>query len=62
MEISRLGIISGADRLPIISKVVVRGDTVYLCSDARNPPVRACVGVELWRPELLVEVMAIASR
>ena len=31
METTRLGIIAGGDGLPIISKVVVRGDTVYVC-------------------------------
>lgn len=29
--------------------------------DADNPPVRACVQAELWRPGLLVEVMVTAA-
>lgn len=120
MTISRLGIVSGTDGLPVISKAVIRGDTVYLCGvtpdpvgdvtaqtrqvleridrllqsagtdksrlltaqvwlsdmklfadhnaawnewvDAQNPPARACVGAELWRPGMLVEIMVTASR
>jgi enamine deaminase RidA (YjgF/YER057c/UK114 family) len=30
--------------------------------DRANPPVRACIGAELWRPELLVEIMVTAER
>jgi enamine deaminase RidA (YjgF/YER057c/UK114 family) len=30
--------------------------------DPNNPPVRACVGAELWRPNLLVEIMVTAAR
>jgi enamine deaminase RidA (YjgF/YER057c/UK114 family) len=30
--------------------------------DAQNPPARACVGAELWRPGMLVELMVTASR
>jgi enamine deaminase RidA (YjgF/YER057c/UK114 family) len=120
MTISRIGIVPGTDGLPIISKVVVRDDTVYVCGvtpdpvgdvrtqtrqvleridkllqaagtdksklltaqvwlsdmalfaehnaawnewvDARNPPVRACVGAQLWRPNMLVEIMVTASK
>ena len=120
MGISRLGIVPGTDGLPIISRVVVRDDTVYVCGvtpdpigdvntqtrqvleridrllhsagtdksklltaqvwlsemklfrdhnavwnewvDANNPPVRACVGAELWRPNMLVEIMVTASK
>jgi len=119
MDISRLGTVSG-DGLPIISKLTVRGDMVYVCGvtsdpvgdvkaqtrqvleridrllqsagtdksrilsaqvwlsdmkyfaehnavwnewvDAKNPPVRACVGATLFRPELLVEIMVVASK
>ena len=120
MEITRIGIVSGNDGLPIISKVAIRGDTVYLLGvtadpagdirtqtrqvleridrllvaagtskskllsaqvwlsdmrlfeehnaewnawvDPASPPVRACVGAALWKPELLVEVMVTAAR
>ncbi|HEX7271654.1 MAG TPA: RidA family protein [Casimicrobiaceae bacterium] len=120
MTISRQGIIDAGPGLPIISRVVAHGDTVYLCGvtpepvgdirsqtrqvleridkllaaagtdksklltaqvwlkdmslfaehnaewnvwvDKANPPVRACVGAPLWRPELLVEIMATAAR
>ena len=31
-------------------------------ADRANPPVRACVGAPLFRPELLVEIMATAAR
>lgn len=30
--------------------------------DADNPPVRACVGADLWQPKLLVEIMVTAAR
>jgi enamine deaminase RidA (YjgF/YER057c/UK114 family) len=30
--------------------------------DHDNPPARACVGAPQWRPGLLVEIMATASR
>lgn len=30
--------------------------------DVNHPPVRACVGAPLWRPNLLVEVMVAAAR
>lgn len=30
--------------------------------DPRNPPVRACVRAELWRPNLLVEIMVTATK
>ncbi len=120
MTISRMGIVPGTDGLPVISKVVVRGDTVYVCGvtpdpvgdvkvqtrqvleridrllqsagtdksmlltaqvwlsdmnlfadhnaawnewvDAANPPVRACVGAPLWRPNMLVEIMVTAAK
>ena len=120
MDITRHGIIEGADGLPRISRVVAHGDTIYVCGvtadpvgdittqtqqvldridrllqtagtdksklltaqvwltdmslfaqhnavwnawvDPQNPPVRACVRADLWRPELLVEVMVTAAR
>jgi enamine deaminase RidA (YjgF/YER057c/UK114 family) len=119
MDIVRHGITDGANGLPIISRAVVRGETVYLCGvtpdpngdireqtkqvldridrllhtagtdksklltaqvwlsdmrlfeahnavwnewvDSKNPPVRACVQAELWRPNLLVEIMVTAA-
>jgi enamine deaminase RidA (YjgF/YER057c/UK114 family) len=30
--------------------------------DPQNPPVRACVRADLWRPNLLVEIMVTAAR
>jgi len=30
--------------------------------DQNNPPVRACVGAELWKPGLLVEIMVTAAK
>jgi enamine deaminase RidA (YjgF/YER057c/UK114 family) len=30
--------------------------------DRKNPPVRACVQANLWRPNLLVEIMVTAAR
>jgi enamine deaminase RidA (YjgF/YER057c/UK114 family) len=30
--------------------------------DRQNPPVRACVGAPLYRPEPLVEIMVTAAR
>ena len=30
--------------------------------DPQNPPVRACVGAELWRPNMLVEIMVTAAQ
>jgi enamine deaminase RidA (YjgF/YER057c/UK114 family) len=30
--------------------------------DRSNPPVRACVGAELWRPNMLVEIMVTAEK
>jgi len=30
--------------------------------DQANPPVRACVGAQLWKPGLLVEIMVTAER
>jgi enamine deaminase RidA (YjgF/YER057c/UK114 family) len=30
--------------------------------DPQNPPVRAYVRAELWRPNMLVEIMVTASR
>lgn len=37
MTIQRHGITSGANGLPIISRTVVRGDTVYLCGVTPDP-------------------------
>jgi enamine deaminase RidA (YjgF/YER057c/UK114 family) len=120
MSMQRLGIVPGNDGLPIISKAVIRGDTVYLCGvtpdpvgdvaaqtrqvldridrllqaagtdksklitaqvwladmadfaahnavwnewvDRESPPVRACVGAALWRPQMRVEIMVTAAR
>ena len=120
MSITRHGITDGTHGLPIISRAVVRGDTVYLCGvtpdpvgdiasqtkqvldridqllhqagsdrskvltaqvwlsdlrlfayhnavwnawvDRNNPPVRACVQAELWKPGMLVEIMVTAAR
>ncbi len=30
--------------------------------DRNNPPVRACVRADLWRPGMLVEIMVIAAK
>jgi enamine deaminase RidA (YjgF/YER057c/UK114 family) len=30
--------------------------------DPKNPPVRACVQTDLWRPGMLVEIMVTAAR
>ena len=30
--------------------------------DPQNPPVRACVRAELWRPNMLVEIMVTATK
>ncbi len=120
MSTTRINIVEPADGLPCISRVVVRGDTVYVCGvtpdpvgniktqtrqvleridgfleaagthksklltaqvwlsdmrlfgehnsvwnewvDRKNPPVRACVGAELWRPNMLVEIMVTAEK
>ncbi len=119
MKITRHSLTEGANGLPIISRAVVRGDTVYLCGvtpdpvgdiraqtkqvleridqllltagtdksklltaqvwlsdmrlfeahndawnawvDRQNPPVRACVQADLWRPNMLVEIMVTAE-
>jgi enamine deaminase RidA (YjgF/YER057c/UK114 family) len=120
MSITRYGTTDGTNGLPIISRAVVRGDTVYLCGvtpdpsgdikaqtkqvldridrllqtagtdksklltaqiwlsdmrlfeahnavwnewvDPKNPPVRACVQADLWRPNMLVEIMVTAAK
>jgi len=128
MTITRHGITEATEgrpiisTIPIISRVVVRDDTVYVCGvtanvfstddirmqtkealdtidrllrtggtdksnlltaqvwlsdmslfeahnavwnewvDPKNAPVRACVRAELWRPNLLVEIMVTAAR
>ena len=120
MTITRHGMTEGTTGLPIISRAVVRGDTVYLCGvtpdpvggikaqtqqvldridrllqtagsdksklltaqvwlsdmrlfeahnavwnawvDPKHPPVRACVQADLWRPNMLVEIMVTAAR
>ena len=120
MSIVRRGITEAKNGLPIISRVVVRGDTVYVCGvtpdpvgdiksqtkqvldridslltqagtdkskvltaqvwladmrmfedhnaawnewvDPKNPPVRACVRADLWRPNMLVEIMVTATK
>lgn len=120
MAITRYGITEGTNGLPIISRAVVRGDTVYLCGvtpdptgdikaqtkqvldridrllqtagtdksklltaqvwlsdmrlfeahnaiwndwvDPKNPPARACVRADLWRPNMLVEIMVTAAK
>jgi enamine deaminase RidA (YjgF/YER057c/UK114 family) len=120
MSITRIGITDPANGMPVMSRAVVRGDTVYLCGvvpdpsgdvaaqtaqvlekidqllassgtdksklltaqiwltdmgqfgsmnavwnawvDPQNPPVRACVRAELYRPEVLVEIMVTAAR
>ena len=128
MSITRHGITKATEGLPIIpivpiiSRVVVRDDTVYVCGitanpldtgdirtqtkqvldtidghlqtagtdksnlltaqvwlsdmslfeahnavwnewvDPKNPPVRACVRADLWRPNLLVEIMVTAAK
>jgi len=119
MTIIRHGMTDATNGLPIISRAVVRGDTVYLCGvtpdpvgdiktqtrqvldrvdrllrtagtdksklltaqvwlsdmrlfeahneawnewvDPKNPPVRACVTADLWRPNMLVEIMVTAA-
>jgi enamine deaminase RidA (YjgF/YER057c/UK114 family) len=30
--------------------------------DPKNPPVRACVQADLWRPSILVEIMVTAAK
>ncbi len=30
--------------------------------DRKNPPVRACVGAQLWHPSVLVEIMVTAAK
>ena len=120
MTITRIGITDGANGMPIMSRAVVRGDTVHLCGvvpdptgdvttqtrqvlekidqllagagsdksklltaqiwladmghfmamnavwnswvDPKNPPVRACVRADLYRPEVLVEIMVTAAK
>jgi len=128
MSITRHGITKATEGLPIIpivpiiSRVVVRDDTVYVCGitanplsdgdvaaqtkqaldtidrlletagtdksklltaqvwlsdmslfeahnaawnewvDPKNPPVRACVRADLWRPNLCVEIMVTAAK
>jgi enamine deaminase RidA (YjgF/YER057c/UK114 family) len=120
MTITRHGITEATSGRPIISRAVVRGDTVYLCGvtpdpvgditaqtkqvldridrllqtagtdksklltaqiwladmrlfeahnavwnewvDPQNPPVRACVQADLWRPNMLVEIMVTAAK
>lgn len=120
MSITRIGITEPVNGMPLMSRAVVRGDTVYLCGivpdpvgdvttqtrqvlekidqmlgsagtdksklltaqiwladmghfasmnavwnawvDPKNPPVRACVRAELYRPEVLVEIMVTAAR
>ena len=120
MTLTRHEITDGRNGLPIISRVVVHGELVYLCGvtpdpvgditsqtkqvleridrlletagthkskliaaqvwladmrlfeehnaawnewvDPRNPPVRACVRAELWRPNMLVEIMVTATK
>jgi enamine deaminase RidA (YjgF/YER057c/UK114 family) len=120
MTITRHGITEATNGLPIISRAVVRGDTIYLCGvtpdpvgdiktqtkqvldridrllqtagtdksklltaqvwlsdmrlfeahnavwnewvDAKNPPLRACVQADLWRPNMLVEIMVTAAQ
>jgi len=37
MDITRHGLTDGAGGLPIISRVVVRGDTVYVCGVTPDP-------------------------
>lgn len=43
MTITRMGIVPGDDGLPVISKAVVRGDTVYLCGVIPDPGVEIMV-------------------
>lgn len=120
MSITRIGITEPVNGMPVMSRAVVRGDTVYLCGivpdpvgdvtaqtrqvlekidqllasagtdksnlltaqiwltdmgqfsamnsvwngwvDPKNPPVRACVRADLYRPEVLVEIMVTAAR
>jgi len=120
MNVTRYGITDGTKGRPIISRALVRGDTVYLCGvtpdpvgdikaqtkqvleridellktggtdksklltaqvwlsdmrlfedhnavwnecvDPQNAPVRACVRAELWRPNMLVEIMVTAAK
>ena len=37
MTLTRVGIVPGTDGLPIISKAVIRDDTVYLCGVTPEP-------------------------
>jgi enamine deaminase RidA (YjgF/YER057c/UK114 family) len=120
MNVTRQHITDGSNGRPIISRVVVHGDIVYLCGvtpdpvgdvksqtkqvleridrllktagtdksklltaqvwladmrpfedhnaawnewvDPQNPPVRACVRADLWRPNMLVEIMVTATK
>jgi enamine deaminase RidA (YjgF/YER057c/UK114 family) len=120
MNVTRQQITDGSNGRPIISRVVVHGDIVYLCGvtpdpvgdiksqtkqvleridrllktagtdksklltaqvwladmrlfedhnaawnewvDPQNPPARACVRADLWRPNMLVEIMVTATK
>jgi enamine deaminase RidA (YjgF/YER057c/UK114 family) len=120
MNITRHAVTDRTQGRPIISRAVVRDETVYLCGvtpdpagditsqtkqvldridhllhqagtdksklltaqvwlsdmrlfgehnaawnawvDHQNPPVRACVQADLWRPGMLVEIMVTAAR
>jgi enamine deaminase RidA (YjgF/YER057c/UK114 family) len=120
MSITRIGITEPVNGMPVMSRAVIRGDTVYLSGvvpdpvgdvttqtrqvlekidqllagagsdrsrlltaqiwladmkhfttmnavwnawvDPRNPPVRACVRADLYRPEVLVEIMVTAAQ
>ncbi len=61
---------AGTDRSQLLTATVWLADMALFAEhnrewnawvDRTNPPVRACVGAELWRDGLLVEVMATAA-
>ncbi|MGZ5131300.1 MAG: RidA family protein [Caldimonas sp.] len=70
-RIDRLLASAGSDKSRILTAQVWLSDMRLFAAhnevwnewvDRKNPPVRACVGAELWRPELLVEIMVTAEK
>ena len=70
-RIDRLLALAGTDKSRLISAQVWLSDMRLFEEhnavwnewvDPRNPPVRACVSANLWRPSMLVEIMVTAEK
>jgi enamine deaminase RidA (YjgF/YER057c/UK114 family) len=70
-RIDRLLALAGTDKSKLLTAQVWITDMALFADmnavwnawvDLRNPPARACIRADLWRPEMLVEIMVTAAK